>query len=151
MGAGLASSSFHVLSGKPSHLSLPLVEGVVTAGFPSPAENYINAGIDLNEYLIQNPSSTFLLRVSGDSMNGAGIYNGDLLIVDRSLEIRPGRIVIAILDGNFILKRLVRRNENLFLEATNSNYPNIDIYKYGDIQIWGVAIYSIHNLKNSEK
>ena len=89
-------------------LSLPLASDQVAAGFPSPADDYIEVGIDLNEQLIRHPSSTFFLRVSGDSMTGAGIHHGDLLVVDRSLDPRPGRVVVAVLDGSFTLKRLAR-------------------------------------------
>ena len=93
--------------GEPA-LALPLAGERVAAGFPSPADDYVEVGIDLNEQLIRHPTSTFFLRVSGDSMTGAGIHDGDLLVVDRSLDPRPGRIVVAVLDGGFTLKRLAR-------------------------------------------
>ncbi|CAI8169881.1 MAG: LexA family protein [Prochlorococcus sp.] len=133
------------------HLSLPLAGEKIAAGFPSPADDYIDIGIDLNEQLIRHPASTFFLRVSGDSMTGAGIHDGDLLVVDRSLDAKPGRIVIAILDGAFTLKRLQRRNGSLVLEAANPNYPTIDLHNYGDVEIWGVAVHSIHNLNPSKQ
>lgn len=104
-------------------MRLPLVTESVAAGFPSPADDYIDSGIDLNEQLIRHPSSTFFLRVSGESMGGAGILHGDLLIVDRSLEPRPGRIVVAVLDGAFTLKRLARHRGRLRLEAAHPAYP----------------------------
>ena len=129
--------------------SIPLVNGTVSAGFPSPAEEYIELGIDLNKYLIKNPISTFFLRVSGNSMNNAGIYNNDLLIIDRSINPNPGDIVVAILDGEFTLKRLIKENNNYYLKAGKENYPSINLYEYIDIQIWGVAIYSIHELQKS--
>nr|WP_320668435.1 translesion error-prone DNA polymerase V autoproteolytic subunit [Prochlorococcus sp. MIT 1307] len=137
-----------VLPAKQSKLFLPLANECVSAGFPSPADDYIDIGIDLNEYLIQHPESTFLLRVSGDSMTGAGIHNGDLLVVDRSLNPRPGHIVIAVLDGAFTLKRLVLKNGVLYLEAEHPNYLPIDLQQYENVQIWGVAVHSIHNLKS---
>ena len=127
-------------------LRLPLAGESVAAGFPSPADDYIDRGIDLNEALIQHPSSTFFLRVSGDSMIGAGIHDGDLLVVDRSLEARPGQIVVAVLDGALTLKRLVRHNNRLRLEAANSAYPPLELHQCGDVQIWGVAIHVIHPL-----
>ena len=130
-------------------LSLPLLLENITAGFPSPAEDYIDIGIDLNEQLIQNPSSTFFLRVSGESMTGAGIHNGDLLIVDRSVNAQPGKIVIAILDGEFTVKQLTYHQGQIYLEAHHPNYPAIDLRNYGEVQIWGVAIYTIHNLNAS--
>ena len=126
---------------------IPLVTETISAGFPSPAEDYIELGIDLNKYLIKNPISTFFLRVSGSSMNNAGIYNNDLLIIDRSINPKPGHIVVALLDGEFTLKRLIKKQDNYYLKADKENYPAINLYEYIDIQIWGVAIYSIHELK----
>jgi len=127
-----------------------LATETISAGFPSPAEDYIELGIDLNKYLIKNPISTFFLRVSGNSMNNAGIYNNDLLIIDRSINPNPGHIVVALLDGEFTLKRLIKEKDNYYLKADKENYPAINLYEYTDIQIWGVAIYSIHKLKKSK-
>jgi DNA polymerase V len=134
------------LRGQRKPLRLPLASSSVAAGFPSPADDYIDVGIDLNEALIRHPSSTFFLRVSGDSMVEAGIQHGDLLVVDRSLEARPGQIVVAVLDGAFTLKRLVRHRGRLRLEAANSAYPPLELNQCGDVQIWGVAIHVIHPL-----
>ena len=131
---------------KRSRLALPLAGERVAAGFPSPADDYVEVGIDLNEQLIHHPTSTFFLRVSGDSMLGAGIHDGDLLVVDRSLDPRPGRVVVAVLDGAFTLKRLVRHQGRLRLEAANSAYPPLELHRCGDVQIWGVAIHVIHPL-----
>jgi len=133
-----------------STLLTPLVKGTISAGFPSPAEDYIELGIDLNKYLIKNPISTFFLRVSGNSMNNAGIYNNDLLIIDRSINPHPGHIVVALLDGEFTLKRLIKEKNNYYLKADKENYPAINLYDYADIEIWGVAIYSIHELQKSK-
>ncbi len=130
----------------PSTRFLALACETISAGFPSPAEDYTEPGIDLNKYLIKNPISTFFLRVSGNSMNKAGIYNNDLLIIDRSVNPNPGHIVVALLDGEFTLKRLIKEEDNYFLKADKENYPAINLYQYKDIQIWGVAIYSIHKL-----
>jgi len=127
-------------------LTLPLASEPVAAGFPSPADDYVEVGIDLNEQLIRHPTSTFFLRVSGHSMTGAGIQDGDLLVVDRSLDPRPGRVVVAVLDGYFTLKRLVRHQGRLRLEAANPDYPALELYRCGDVQIWGVAIHVIHPL-----
>ena len=134
----------------PSKRLFPLVNETISAGFPSPAEDYLELGIDLNKYLIKNPISTFFLRVSGNSMNNAGIYNNDLLIIDRSINPNPGHIVIALLDGEFTLKRLIKKQDNYYLKADKENYPAINLYEYIDIQIWGVAIYSIHELKKQK-
>ena len=133
-----------------SRLLIPLAQETVSAGFPSPAEDHIELGIDLNKYLIKNPISTFFLRVSGNSMNRAGIYNNDLLIIDRSINPNPGHIVVALLDGEFTLKRLIKKQDNYYLKADKENYPAINLYEYIDIQIWGVAIYSIHELQKSK-
>ena len=127
-------------------LRLPLAGASVAAGFPSPADDYIEVGLDLNELLIRHPSSTFFLRVSGDSMLDAGIQHGDLLVVDRSLDARPGQVVVAVLDGAFTLKRLARHQGRLRLEAANSAYPPLELHQCGDVQIWGVAIHVIHSL-----
>ena len=129
-----------------ARLALPLAGERVAAGFPSPADDYVEVGIDLNEQLIRHPTSTFFLRVSGDSMTGAGIHDGDLLVVDRSLDPRPGRIVVAVLDGGFTLKRLARHHGRLRLEAANQDYPALELHRCGDVQIWGVAIHVIHPL-----
>ena len=128
----------------PQHL--PLAGERVAAGFPSPADDYVDVGIDLNDQLIRHPTSTFFLRVSGDSMTGAGIHDGDLLVVDRSLDPRPGRVVVAVLDGGFTLKRLMRHQGRLRLEAANPSYPALDLQSCKDVQIWGVAIHVIHPL-----
>ena len=129
-----------------SRLALPLAGERVAAGFPSPADDYVEVGIDLNEQLIRHPTSTFFLRVSGESMLGAGIHHGDLLVVDRSLDPRPGRVVVAVLDGEFTLKRLVQHQGRLRLEAANPAYPPLELHRCGDVQIWGVAIHVIHPL-----
>ena len=133
---------------KQSKLFVPLADECVSAGFPSPADDYLDIGIDLNEQLIQHPESTFLLRVSGNSMIGTGIHNGDLLIVDRSLEARPGHIIVAVLDGAFTLKRLSLKSGVLYLEADHPNHQPIDLREYENVQVWGVAIHSIHNLNS---
>ena len=127
-------------------LHLPLAEESVAAGFPSPAEDFIDISIDLNEQLIQHPASTFFLRVSGHSMTGAGIYDGDLLIVDRSLDPIPGHIVIAIMDGAFTVKRFTYYHGIPRLEAENPDYPPLELHNFNSVQIWGVAIYCIHSL-----
>ena len=134
------------LQSRCSRLALPLAGERVAAGFPSPADDYVEVGIDLNEQLIRHPTSTFFLRVSGESMLGAGIHHGDLLVVDRSLDPRPGRVVVAVLDGEFTLKRLVQHQGRLRLEAANPAYPPLELHRCGDVQIWGVAIHVIHPL-----
>ncbi len=145
-----SSSSYSSSKESPSALLIPLAIEAISAGFPSPAEDYIELGIDLNKYLIKNPISTFFLRVNGNSMNNAGIYNNDLLIIDRSINPNPGHIVVALLDGEFTLKRLIKKQDSYYLKADKENYPAINLYEYIDIQIWGVAIYSIHELQRQK-
>ena len=124
---------------------IPLLNDSVSAGFPSPADDYTEENIDLNEHLISNPFSTFFLRVKGDSMINAGIKDKDLIIVDKSLIAKPGDIVIAMIDGEFTIKRLSIKNDELYLKAENHNYPDFSFKDHIDVQIWGVVIYSIHS------
>ena len=126
-------------------LKIPLLTDSVSAGFPSPADDYTEENIDLNEHLISNPFSTFFLRVKGDSMINAGIKDKDLIIVDKSLIAKPGDIVIAMIDGEFTIKRLSIKNDELYLKAENHNYPDFRFKNHIDVQIWGVVIYSIHS------
>jgi len=123
---------------------IPLYASSVKAGFPSPAEDYAEQHLDLNSHLIQHPAATFFLRVSGDSMVNAGIFNGDLLIVDRSLEPIHGKIVIAAVNGELTVKRLQKTPEGIFLVAENSDYPPIALSATDQIQLWGVVTYAIH-------
>ena len=124
---------------------IPLLNDSVSAGFPSPADDYTEENIDLNEHLISNPFSTFFLRVKGDSMINAGIKDKDLIIVDKSLIAKPGNIVIAMIDGEFTIKRLSIKNDELYLKAENHNYPDFSFKNHIDVQIGGVVIYSIHS------
>ena len=124
---------------------IPLLNDSVSAGFPSPTDDYTEQNIDLNEHLISNPFSTFFLRVKGDSMINAGIKDKDLIIVDKSLIAKPGDIVIAMIDGEFTIKRLSIKNDELYLKAEIHNYPDFSFKDHIDVQIWGVVIYSIHS------
>ncbi|KTC69012.1 DNA polymerase V [Legionella birminghamensis] len=127
-----------------SPLTLPLYSCKVKAGFPSPADDYIEAHLNLNEFLIKHPSSTFLLTASGDSMKDAGIHNGDLLIVDSSLEATHGKIVIAAIDGELTVKRLSRTGGQVQLLPENPAFSAIDITENQDLVIWGVVTHVIH-------
>jgi len=124
----------------------PLYLSNVSAGFPSPADDYIEKSIDLNEYLIEHPASTFFVRVKGDSMINAGIQNGSVLIVDRSLEATNNKIVVAILNGDFTVKRIKKYNEGLFLIAENPNYSPIEVTSNMDFEVWGVVVHVIHSV-----
>ena len=118
------------------------------AGFPSPAENYIEEQLDLNRYLIKNKESSFFVRVSGDSMINVGIFDNDILIVDRSLTPTRQSIILASLDGELVIKRLIKdQSENYYLKSENTNYPNIKINFNTDTIIWGVVTYVIHSLR----
>ena len=122
----------------------PLFSCRVSAGFPSPADDYIDQRLDLNELLIANPAATFFVRADGDSMTGAGINNGDILIVDRSLAATSGKIVIAIINGELTVKRLVQTTASCRLLAENPAYPDIEIDAESDFQVWGVVTSVIH-------
>ena len=129
-----------------SRVLLPIYLCKVEAGFPSPAENYVEQELDLKEHLIRNSDSTFLVRATGKSMVNVGISPGDILIVDRSLEAKNNSIIIVSIDGELTVKRLIKDNENkkLYLKSENLDYPNIDLKIESDTMIWGVVTYSIH-------
>lgn len=120
--------------------------GSVAAGFPSPAQDYQTAPINLTEHLIRDLNSTFLVRVAGDSMENAGISHGDELIVDRSLTARDMSVVVAILDGEMTVKRLRLIDGGVVLQAENPSYPSIQVQGLSELDIWGVVIKCIHNL-----
>jgi DNA polymerase V len=125
-------------------MRLPLFAVPVKAGFPSPADDFVEQNLDLNEYLIQHPAATFFVRVDGDSMVGAGIQKDDILIVDRALEPANGKIVVAVLNGEFTVKRLRNRNGKTILEAENPAYKPIEIRPEADFRVWGIVTYVIH-------
>jgi len=123
---------------------LPLFISPVSAGFPSPSEDYVDLSLDLNKHLIKHPAATFYVRVKGDSMKGAGICNGDVLIVDRALEPNDGCIVIGVINGEFTVKRIRMIKGELFLVPENSAYPSLKITEEHDFKVWGVVSYVIH-------
>ena len=138
-------------AGDPRPLRLPLVLCRVRAGFPSPAEEYVEAGLDLNELLVKRPAATFFLRVEGDSMTGAGIHDGDLLVVDRAAEAGDGGVVVACVDGRMTVKRLRHGVAGeLRLEAEHPDYPPLVFHPPQDecedagLMIWGVVVACIH-------
>jgi DNA polymerase V len=124
-------------------IEIPLYSHKVVAGFPSPADDYIEQRLDLNEKLIRNKEATFLLVVQGDSMQKIGIKDGDTLIVDRSLEPKDGKIVIAALDGELTVKRLSMKSTGTWLVPENDDYPPILVREESDIVIWGVVTSAI--------
>lgn len=129
---------------RPCYISL--FGNTVSAGFPSPADDYIEQKLDLSEHLIQHPSATFFVRARGQSMVGAGIHDGDLLIVDRALEASDGKVVIAIINGELTVKRLRKRNGKTFLCPENPIYHPIEIHADMEARVWGVVIHSIHQV-----
>ncbi|MFO7659459.1 MAG: translesion error-prone DNA polymerase V autoproteolytic subunit [Candidatus Cloacimonadaceae bacterium] len=131
---------------KTKSLERPLLGSNVPAGFPSPAQDYIEASLDLNEFLIPHPNATFFVRVEGYSMQNAGILPDDLLIVDRALEAGNHRIVIAIVDGELTVKRLSIVDGMYWLLPENDNYSPIRIDENIDFVIWGVVTYVIHKV-----
>jgi DNA polymerase V len=116
-------------------------------GFPSPADDYLERELDLNEYLISNPAATFFLRAQGESMIEAGIHPGDVLIVDRSLEACHGQIVIAVVNGEFLLKKFVFQSGKIWLIAECPGYPPLEIISDTGFEIWGVVIHVIHSFR----
>lgn len=133
---------------KPAHLLskifLPLFAGKVSAGFPSPAADYIDKTLDLNELLIQNPAATFYARAQGESMLDAGIHHNDILVVDRSLEPIHGKIVICALNGELTVKRLQHENGQWKLKAENRHYPDSVLHDDLELVVWGVVTNVIH-------
>ena len=124
----------------PPCVVIPLGAAKVSAGFPSPAADYEDKRLDINEYLIRNPVSTFFFPVQGDSMQGAEIFDGDILVVDRSIKATHGHLVVAFIDGERLVKRLHHRNGLVALVAENPAYPNIEIRGEMELVIWGVVI-----------
>jgi DNA polymerase V len=127
-------------------IALPLFTCPVSAGFPSPAEDYVEGKLDLNQYLIKHPVATFFIRVTGDSMIGSGIHSGDLLIVDRSLEAKNNKVIIAVVDGELLVKRLRIQKKQIMLVADNPDYPSLVIQEEMNFEVWGVVTNVIHPL-----
>lgn len=130
----------------PENQSAPLFLCSVRAGWPSPADDYIEEQINLHEIAVKNPAATFFLQAAGDSMIDAGIHDGDILVVDRSAEARHNRVVIAALDGELLVKCLKQRGRRTWLAPANPCYPNIEITGREYVHIWGVVTYVLHKL-----
>lgn len=122
----------------------PLFLVPVSAGFPSPADDYLEGKLDLNQHLIKHEAATFFVKVKGDSMIEAGIHTGDLLIVDRALEPTDNSVVIAVINGELTVKRMCKREGKLSLVPDNGNYEPLHITEYTDFEIWGVVTHVIH-------
>jgi DNA polymerase V len=128
-----------------NQVRLPVFSESVSAGFPSPADDYIEDFLDLNEKYIQNPAATFFMRVSGNSIQG--ISSGDMLIIDCSLTPCDGDLVIAVLNGELLVKRLAFKKSRKFLQAHSDNYEPIEITDSMELTIWGVVTTIIHALR----
>lgn len=132
---------------EPEHLQfLPLFIARISAGFPSPADDFIDKNLDLNEHLIRHPAATFFVRVEGNSMINAGINSGDLLIVDRALEPADNKIVIAVLNGELTVKRIRKVGDRLFLQPENPAYKPIEVSTDAQFEVWGVVTNVIHSV-----
>ncbi len=129
-----------------SELELPLYLATVAAGFPSPADDFIDKKLDLNEHLIEHPTATFFVRVYGDSMRDAHVFSGDVLIVDRAIEPANNRIVVAAVDGELTVKRIRKQGGRLFLIPENPEFRPIEVTEDTGFEIWGVVTYVIHKV-----
>jgi DNA polymerase V len=137
-----------LLPGKIAPVQLtPLYSHSISAGFPSPADDYIEDRLDLNELLISNKPATFFLRVKGDSMVNAGIHHGDIIVVDRSLQPAHRAIVVAVVDGELTVKRLISYNGITELHAENTKYAPICLQEGQELTIWGVVTSSVHQVR----
>lgn len=125
----------------------PLMESGASCGFPSPAEQYASTPLDLNTLLVKNPEATFFVRAEGNSMTGAGIQNGDILVVDRSLEPASGSIVIACIDNEFTVKYLRQDQRGTVLEPANPEYPELILVPGMELRIFGVVTGCIHQFR----
>ena len=127
-------------------LDIPFYQSNVSAGFPSPAEDFMELDLNLQEYLVQHPSATFCVKVTGDSMQNAGIFSGDVMVVDRALEPKNKTIVLAVLDGEFTVKRIHKIGDLLFLNPENDNFKPIEITQEMNFKVWGVVTHIIHKV-----
>lgn len=128
-------------------VTIPFFEARVPAGFPSPAEGYLQRAIDLNELLIANPPATFMFRVEGHSMIGAHVHDGDLVLVQRGLEARDKDIVLAVIDGEFTIKRLRRARGRVWLQPENKEFPCIELSEEREGIVWGVVTGGVRQFR----
>ena len=124
-------------------IRLPLYAHKVPAGFPSPADDYVEGRLSLDEHLVQHKEATFFVRAKGNSMTGAGIFDGDLLVVDKSLTPHSGSIVIAVVDGDLTVKRFIQRNGTVILQPANPRYKDIEFHDGQELQVWGVVTSTV--------
>lgn len=122
----------------------PFAVSPVPAGFTSPCESWLDRPLDFNELLIAHPTATFAVRVTGDSMTGAGIFPGDIAVIDRAVEPTDGRVVLAIVDGGFTIKRYRNKGGRVWLQAANPAYQDITLNEESAASVWGVVEYTLH-------
>ncbi|MCL4482281.1 MAG: translesion error-prone DNA polymerase V autoproteolytic subunit [Bacteroidetes bacterium] len=127
-------------------LDLPLIDAGIHAGFPSPVEDFVDISIDLNKELIKNPSATFYARVKGNSMVDAGIHDGDLIIIDKSLEPTNGKIAVCFIDGEFTIKRIKIDRNCCWLVPANDDFNPIRVTDENDFLVWGIVVHVIRSL-----
>jgi len=125
---------------------LPLYMARVPAGFPSPADDFIDKKLDLNEHMVKHPAATFFVKVQGNSMIGSGIHHGDVLVVDRALEAANRKIVVAVLNGELTVKRLRKSKDRLFLASENPDFKDIEVTPEMNFEVWGVVTNVIHQV-----
>ena len=123
-----------------------LIEQGISAGFPSPADDFKEIRISLDRELVKNRDATFYARVSGESMENAGLSNGDLIIIDRSLQAENNKIAVCFLDGEFTVKRIIKKGEKLFLKPENNRYKEVEINENNELLIWGIVTYVIKSI-----
>lgn len=128
------------------HRQYALLRSAVPAGFPSPADDYIEGRLSLDDHLVRHKESTFFMRVAGDSMVGLGIFDGDLLVVDRAMPATHGSVVIAVVDGEFTVKQLINTEHGQLLRAAHPDYPDVHIRPEQDLSIWGVVQWNVHKV-----
>lgn len=131
---------------RPYPLALPLFLSRASCGFPSPASDYVDDDLDLNRHLVEHPASTFFLRVTGDSME-PHIHTGDLLVIDRAVQPRSGQVVVAVIEGEFLVKRFVRQGQRVRLVADNLRYRPVEVTPEMGFEVWGVVTYVVHGVK----
>lgn len=129
-----------------TNLELPFVSNGISAGFPSPALDFIDLSIDMNKHLVKHPSATYYGRVSGNSMKDAGIFDGDLLVIDKSLEAEDNKIAVCYIDGEFTVKRIRKEKSCLWLIPENESYAPIQVTEENDFLIWGIVTHVIKAL-----
>ena len=128
---------------------IPLYGDAVPAGFPSPADDYLDMDLNLHDYLVQHPSATFCVKAIGDSMVDAGIKSSDVMVIDRALTPKNNDIILAVIDGEFTVKRIKKNNDELYLMPANENYRPVKITEDMDFQVWGVVTFIIHKANAS--